>query len=369
MGYQAAAGKRIIYPIASDPAVLHVTAYAIEGLIDTVLRRQEAINPRGMLHLQRGLVLLRDRLAGKDPEARVSDATIAVVLKLASVAHFDGDYHASRQHMEGIRRMVDLRGGVDEFRGKDLFAEILRQETDRPGQASWLQLLIVPSRYDLAMALLHGEDPLFYVRPGEPPPPYPPCLVPVGLDSPTTPIVSETTDGGPVDDELAVCWRAMRRFCLLADLTRQKRRPMHPEIIHETTAAVMYRLLRMRLTPGSADEALRCGLLAFSHHVFIQWRDIKPSGTRFAASFRAGIVGFEAAQTDSPRLVLWLLMVGAIAVFGEADGAWLSENLERYARRCRVTRWSEMRTLLRSMMWIDLLDEEQGRAVFQGLVS
>lgn len=119
--------KESFYPIGVDAAALHITAFAVEGFIARVLRRQEnSINPAAMLHFQKGLRLLRQRLLGEDDETKFSDSTISVVLKLASTAHFDGDYHASTRHMEGLRKMVDLRGGLDVFKGNRLLAEMWR---------------------------------------------------------------------------------------------------------------------------------------------------------------------------------------------------------------------------------------------------
>ena len=115
------------YPLGSDAAFLHVTAFAVEGFIDRILRHQKNnTNPAAMLHLQKGLRLLREKLSGGDDETKISDSTIGVVLKLASTAHFDGDYPASKQHMDGLRKMVDLRGGLDVFKGSKLLTEMLR---------------------------------------------------------------------------------------------------------------------------------------------------------------------------------------------------------------------------------------------------
>jgi hypothetical protein len=116
-----------LYPIGVDATALHINAFAIEGFIDRILRRQgNIINPAAMLHFQKGLRLLRERLLGEDDETKLSDSTIGVVLKLTSAAHFDGDYRASKQHLEGLRKMVDLRGGLDAFKGNKLLVEMLR---------------------------------------------------------------------------------------------------------------------------------------------------------------------------------------------------------------------------------------------------
>jgi hypothetical protein len=126
IGFQADNRERL-YPLTSDVIALHITAFSIDGFINRVLRHQEdAVNPVAMLHFQKALRLLRYRLLGDDDEIKVSDSTIGVVLKLASAAHFDGDDNAAGQHMEGLRKMVELRGGVNVFKGRIFLTEILR---------------------------------------------------------------------------------------------------------------------------------------------------------------------------------------------------------------------------------------------------
>ena len=79
-----------------------------------------------MVHFQKGLTLLSERLAGGDEKLKTTDASIGVVLKLATSAHFAGDLQAERQHMIGVRKMVDSRGGLDAFRNNPLLFEMLR---------------------------------------------------------------------------------------------------------------------------------------------------------------------------------------------------------------------------------------------------
>lgn len=119
--------KDLLYPCAFDAAFLHITAFAVEGFIDRVLHRQDqGISEAAMLHFHKGLRLLRERLLGEDNEGKVSDPTIGVVLKLASTAHFEGDHLAAKHHLNGLRKMVYLRGGLDVFKGNKLLMEMLR---------------------------------------------------------------------------------------------------------------------------------------------------------------------------------------------------------------------------------------------------
>lgn len=126
IGFQELNGNWL-HPIGRDAAALHITIFAMEGFVDRILHRQETnSNPAAMLHFQKGLKLLRDRLLGADDETKISDSTMSAIVKLASAAHFNGDHEAAKQHMEGLRKMVDLRGGISIFQNTQLLVEILR---------------------------------------------------------------------------------------------------------------------------------------------------------------------------------------------------------------------------------------------------
>lgn len=115
-----------LYPLVLDAAALHITAFAVQGFVDRVLRREDVVTPAALLHFQRGLRLLRERLSQKDDTMKLSDTTMSIVLKLATTAHFEGDSRIAKQHMKGLRKMVDLRGGLAAFKRNSLLAEMLR---------------------------------------------------------------------------------------------------------------------------------------------------------------------------------------------------------------------------------------------------
>ena len=95
--------------------------------MDMILRKQDHIsNATAILHFQKGVNLLRDRLTGDDEESKTSNSTIGVTLKLASTALSSGDAQTAEQHMYGLRKMVDCRGGLVILDGMHLQAEILR---------------------------------------------------------------------------------------------------------------------------------------------------------------------------------------------------------------------------------------------------
>lgn len=204
---------------------------------------------------------------------------------------------------------------------------------------------------------------MFFRQPSEPVPEYPEKLIRASGDEVYSPDNIELLR--TMDPELATAWRAMRRFCLLVNLGTQIQRLIYHEIILETMTAVFYRLLDMDFADGSVDQVLRLGLLAFCHHVFLQWQDIRLPYDRFPADYRNCILDIkQTAEGVSDQVMLWLLMTGAVSLYNISDEAWLRDYLEEYADRCRMKTWKEMQESLKSVMWIVLLDEQPGKQTF-----
>ncbi len=219
-------------------------------------------------------------------------------------------------------------------------------------------------------ALLNGQDPVFFRPPSEPVTKYPEkLLADETMRCSDDHVVVELLRN--LDHDLATVWRAMRRFCLLVNLGTQTHRVIYPDFIHETMTAVIYRLLHMDFVAGSINEIVRVGLLAFSHHVFLQWQDIKLTCYPFPTTYRDGILVDcrRLLEPVNPRLMLWLLMTGAISLFDVSEEAWLSESLREHVDQSQVKTWKEMKEVLGSFMWIAILDDQPGKQIYDQLFS
>ncbi len=114
-------------PLKFDAAYLHVTVFAAEVFMDRVLgRRYPNANQDATVHFLKGVQILRKRLLRGVENTRPSNPTIAVVLTLAVSALFMGEDETFKHHMMGLRRMVNLRGGIAAFQGNKLLTEIFR---------------------------------------------------------------------------------------------------------------------------------------------------------------------------------------------------------------------------------------------------
>jgi hypothetical protein len=222
---------------------------------------------------------------------------------------------------------------------------------------------LIRYRYDLSIALLNGSRPVFYNQPQEPVIPYPALsTIENNMYPPEITWLIQQLDG-----DLVTACQNMRRFCFLTDLGTQAQQIITPEIIHETMTSVMYRLLHMRFAAGVIDEAVHLSVLVFSYHLFIQWRDIKLPYEHLPKIYYDCIQRFRIGNNVSPRLMLWLLMTGAISLFNVSNESWLRELLQEYIGRCQVKTWNELQEVLKSFMWISLLDAQMGMQIYDEL--
>ncbi|KAI1748949.1 hypothetical protein F4782DRAFT_337840 [Xylaria castorea] len=328
--------------LRDDPAGLHITAFAMEELVTKIIRRQiHSVNTAAMQHFQMGVKILRERLLGDDTGIKISDSTMGVILKLAGAAHLNGDYQSSKHHIDGLRKIVELRGGLDVFKGTQLRQEILR--------------------CDLMITLLNGSTPAFFCQPSEPLPAYPEALL-RSSDERTDSLNNHELVQN-IDNDLAAAWKVLRKFCLLVNVGTQTQQFIHPETICDTIAAVTYRLLNTHFAIGSIDETVRYGLLVFSYHIFLQWNDLKLPYSHFPTAYRTRIANVLPHHGASPQLKLWLLMIGAISVFDPVEDSWLREQVRAHVEKCGVRTWKDMRDILKSFMWIGLLDDRAGEHI------
>jgi hypothetical protein len=91
----------VFFAACPSPAAL---SYTSTGAQDNLSARTR--------HLCLALRLVNTRLSGT---TAVSDETVIVVLVLGMYERQQGEYHRGRVHLDGLHRMVQMRGGVGEF--------------------------------------------------------------------------------------------------------------------------------------------------------------------------------------------------------------------------------------------------------------
>lgn len=174
---------------------------------------------------------------------------------------------------------------------------------------------------------------------------------------------------GELDDDLAKAWSIVKQFSTRINFARKTRSKLLKELLLDTMASVMYRLLHMAYRHSSLDQCIRLGLLAYSSSVFLQWRDTKMSYHYFSSSYRDCLTTSHFSDALHIHLQLWLLMTGAVSVFKEHDDQWLKPQLFSIINSCGLDSWDQARDILHSFMWIDLLHDHLGKKFFDSVVS
>lgn len=94
--------------------ILLLSGLDLEGLQDA----QNTIHTRQLM--DECLTLLNGRI--QDPVAGISDATVVAVASLAAAEHDRGNMRALDMHLEGLKRIVSLRGGLESIRNTNAVA-------------------------------------------------------------------------------------------------------------------------------------------------------------------------------------------------------------------------------------------------------
>lgn len=119
--------RTLFDPLAFDAAYLNAVMFGVQAYLDLVSGRS---SKRSSMLMLKTIQLLRNRLSildGGNEKTSISDPTILVVLNLAQVAHLTGDHITAEQHLGGLYKMINLRGGISVFYNNPrLLTELLR---------------------------------------------------------------------------------------------------------------------------------------------------------------------------------------------------------------------------------------------------
>jgi hypothetical protein len=172
-----------------------------------------------------------------------------------------------------------------------------------------------------------------------------------------------------LDEGIAKAWQVMTRFCSLINLAAEAEGRIPWELLLNTMASIMYRLLYMSFEVSSINEAIRLGLLALSSHIFLQWKLMTVTYVHLSDSYRNCLERLRSRCCAPFGLSTWLLMIGAVSIFKPSDESWLRPLFQANIETSGIKSWREMRNVLESFLWIPLVHENSGREFFDSVVG
>ncbi|KAK4153794.1 hypothetical protein C8A00DRAFT_43359 [Chaetomidium leptoderma] len=217
------------------PGILHSTLFAAQAFHD--LTRGLPFGAVARLHLAKAFNHLQKSLDDKREAVELS--TMAVVVSLAMAAVITGDLETAAKHMDGLQKIVELRGGSQSWRSSSM-------------------IIHKASAIDLGLAMSLGHK-LRFARE---------CDLSAALQLHQRP-----------DPRLLNVWADIREFSKLANKSTTVHGTTMPrEVVSRLATSVPHRLLRLRPEGAQAfrhrkaclHELLRLCMLAYAKMLLIK---------------------------------------------------------------------------------------------------
>ncbi|RHZ70737.1 hypothetical protein CDV55_107951 [Aspergillus turcosus] len=315
------------WPLAlGDPALFHVSLQT--ACLDEELSAQRGFQTSELL-MADSLVLLRRKI--EDLSLAIQDVTMNSVITLAAIEFGKGNVRASEMHIDGVKRLVNMRGGINSVRQTSpLTARMV----------SWVSLLIK------GHPQFETQDD---VGIGDGIPPIPEWQ----LDMTVLP--DRIQELSCLDIDYSV-WNVFIR--LLNAFQRAQYTPFPPARLHDLTCFVVHRLLFS--APGMSSpqsspvsECIRYAIILYmftiqgptyySHAVILNM---------IVGRFMEHLTRLYSTPHVPGSLDLWLFSNGLVASSGTPLYRWFSQRAGALATELQMTSWDEVLIRIKSILWL-----------------
>ncbi|TDZ40385.1 hypothetical protein C8035_v004139 [Colletotrichum spinosum] len=336
------------YWLLSDPAYLHSVLFTVAMLHDSV--RGHKLSKKTSYHIGKTLSLLNKNIART--ETALSDSTLATIVSMCMVAEAYGDHEAAAAHIAGLRRIVELRGGLGALRHN-------------------LQLHVKICRSDLGWSLLTGEKPVYYRDSISWEPAFDSILGPLPGElrwHPDTRAIR--TLMASIDLRLNYVFQDLHDFSRLAGFVAVRGK-MDPNLFQELMTSVQYRILYIDPIDNSPlTEAFRLGMLGYITTLFLQLCGIRFRFSLLAKKTRAACKKVTVSDLSTPAAKLvhvWTLFMSSTSILEADDDVWILPKLAGLRGTLGET-WPEAKEKLSCVLWIPSIHDTPGIKLFKRFV-
>ncbi|KAH7146898.1 hypothetical protein B0J13DRAFT_500784 [Dactylonectria estremocensis] len=272
-----------------------------------------------------------------DPNAALTDSTTIVVMALALIAESFGDVESAHMHVMGLKKIVDLRGGIESFASHPLLQSKLHRICTGANLAFHQDAASFDSAFDSSseLARLKPSDASCFSRSRS---------VVRTLERRLYAILKDVQDLSQLINDSHDSGHKIREMSLEDLITYIQSRLLMPEFEDNDIF----------------PELLRLSLLAFLTTIFWGFPGVKFEYPRLANQLRQACIAFTPSTAGESYLFAWALMVGATSVFRGPDQTWLLQRLRPLIRDSLGRTWFEVKNNLRQVMWIDSIHDGPG---------
>nr|BAX09281.1 hypothetical protein [Aspergillus stellatus] len=329
------------WPLAlGDPALFHVSLQT--ACLDEELLAQKGFHASEIL-MADSVTLLRRKVL--DLSLAVHDGTMNSVITLAAIEFGKGNTKISQMHVDGVKKLVHLRGGINSVRQTSpLTARMV----------SWVSMLVMghpqfPTQDDLGIG-----DGLPLV------PEWQMDLTSMSADD--DPYFLSTLD-------LLVDYEARSSLARLRHaFNRAQKLPFSSTRLHDLTCFVIHRLLLSIPDPASSPESpfTECVRYATILHMFIIHGPTYYSHDVIMSTMVIRLINnltlLESTSRSYEAVDVWILAIGLVASSNTPQYQWFVRRAEAVALSLRIRDWNDALMRMKCILW---LETWQGEDVFR----
>ncbi|KAK7414961.1 hypothetical protein QQX98_006286 [Neonectria punicea] len=316
------------WPLAlEDPALFHVSLQTAS--LDEELRAQNGFPISGLL-MADSVSLVRQKI--EHSSLAFQDGTLNSVVTLAAIEHGKGNVQTTRMHIDGVKRMVGVRGGINQLkRSSPLTARMV----------AWVSMLVtgVPqfeTQDDVGFG--DGIGPIFQWQ-----------LTSTGPD-PQQRILDELQ----VDPALSDILARLRNIFHEPQLSR-----LTSTELHDLTCFVVHKLLL--LPPFSLADPKISAISECLRYTTVLYMLIIHGTTYYSHADLATTMIYQlkthlqvlagTTHVDSP-LGLWTLSIGMATTTGSTEYQWFTKQACTAAMTRSLQTWEDVLMRLESIFWM-----------------
>ncbi|TGO37416.1 hypothetical protein BHYA_0098g00400 [Botrytis hyacinthi] len=324
-------------------------AVSVTALNNIVLNQED---PKiAMHHLSLAFRLINDKLSGNEA---ASDTTIAVVLTMSHYYRLQGQVIQGLVHLQGLERMVKMRGGISNLRRKQptLAQKIFRADLEHSLHSGTY------TRYTVQD--IESND-TFCTRESR------------NLDFYKNKAITCALVSLPLSTELLTLLVDTITFTLLLnDAVVGRAPPLGGHKLHNTLLFLGYSLLSMYplgdcRPKSSLENAIHLGLVSFIS-TFMRGLDGKvPVNPLLASLLRFSTQQLSKRQCGSPEALLWLLLMGKASIFESLDDTWLASDISHTMQVLNLQNHTDVQRKLESFPWVYALHDKEVRPLLQSI--
>ncbi|KAH7176191.1 hypothetical protein EDB81DRAFT_33312 [Dactylonectria macrodidyma] len=314
----------------------HATLESNNGVSSLTIRK----TMNDSLHLRSNTLKTLNNLL-QDPAKAVAESTTLIVASLVAIEAVDANFEALQAHQRGLKRLIDLMGGLDALDHMTL---------SKIYQSDVKSAALMNSRPAFPMSAKFRSEILQESKVFQPGHRFkiPPALAPLG---------ARFTGALWYEDlhpTMQTFIEVFRRLILYYEIAM-----MQPKVVMPTDndlfLVLEHQLLSISYTPEGDDlnEPLRLSLLIylnlrvwhFQAFPFMQYmvealkRSLAPKLHRF--------------QTVAPDLSFWVLFIGGMASQGYTTHPWFVTRLTETTQSLEVEEWTKARVILGEYFYTD----------------